>query len=72
MILSMYVVYDHPHDFPDDYVVRRWDTSQRGFWPTGEHWTAKSLKEARAKLPGNLHRIPHQVGEDTKIVETWL
>lgn len=66
--LEMFVIYDHPRDFPGHFVVRRWV----GGKPTPDFAIADTLEAARAEVPPSLYRLPHQPGEDTVIVETWL
>jgi len=65
---SLYVIYDHPRDFPDHWVVRVW----HGEIPRGDGVLFDSLEEARASLPPgatNLHREP---GDDSAIAECWV
>jgi hypothetical protein len=66
--LEMFVVYDHPRDYPGHFVVRRWT----GGKPTSDFAIADSLEKARAVVPTGLYRLPHQPGEDDVIVETWI
>lgn len=72
-ILSTWTIYDSPTDYPDQFVVRRWDVPEGGGGPVpGEAVAVSSLEEARASIPDgrfNLHRAP---GDDPTIVETWL
>lgn len=70
--LSMYVICDHPSDYPEYFTVRR-------LWMEGGKIThaqhcdlAKTLEEARAFLPPggvNIGREPH---DDPVIVESWV
>jgi hypothetical protein len=66
--LDLFVVYDHPRDFPEKFVVRRW----QGIVPTAEFALADSLEEARAKVPGDCVRIDRNPADDPAILETWL
>jgi len=66
--LEMFVIYNHPKDFPGHFVVRRW----AGGKPTSDFAIADSLEAARIEVPAGLYRLPHQPGEDDVIVETWL
>lgn len=71
MIVISYTVYDHPTDYPDKFVIRRFDNEE----PTQSVWLADTLQEARLIIefvaPG-LVRFPRQPADDRKIVETWL
>lgn len=70
--LSMWTVYDHPTDFPDSFVARRFEI--RGdVCPTNEFFLAKTLPEVReAMRKRGLFCLPRDGGDDPKIVETWL
>ena len=66
--LEMFVIYEHPRDYPADFVVRRW----LGGKATADFVLAASLEAARTEVPAGMYRLPHQPGEDDVIVETWL
>ena len=66
--LEMFVVYDHPRDYPGHFVVRRWI----GGKPTQDFAIADSLEAARAWVPEGMYRLPHQPGKDDVITETWI
>lgn len=67
----MWVVYDHPIDFPDWWVARRFD----GPVPTDEVITAPSAPVLRSMLREawpDLVRFSRSEGDDPKIAEVWL
>ena len=66
--LELFVIYDHPKDYPGHFVVRRW----LGVKPTQDFAIADTLESARAEVPDGLLRLPHQPGEDATIAETWI
>ncbi len=66
--LEMFVIYDHPEDFPGHFVVRRWLLDK----PTGDFALALTLEEARAEVPPGLCRLLRAPGDDRVIVETWV
>jgi hypothetical protein len=72
-IMSMWIVYDHPTDFPTEFVARRHEIVRGGSRPTDEAMASHSLDSLREALVGRgltcLSRSPH---DDPKIVETWL
>lgn len=71
--LSMWTVYDHPSDFPNDYVARRWLVHTLGPEPTGDVLRSSSLQTLRVALGmRGLHVIPRSAEDDPIVVETWL
>ena len=67
--LRMWVVYDHPTDYPGSYVARMWLTEK----PTGSIVIAPTLEDLRwLLLSMGLTPIQRDPGDDPKIVETWL
>ena len=70
--LYMWVIYDHPADHPDSYVVRRWRVSSNGPIPDQECRLATSLPEARRYIPNHLAMLERSDGDDPSIVETWV
>jgi hypothetical protein len=73
--MSLFTIYDHPKDFPDHFVVRRFTVDKRGAIATGDRWNCENIDAARAVirdlLPGAIcfARSPE---DDAVIVETWL
>ena len=68
-----WTIYDHPKDYPDNFVVRRWKLGDKDKpIPEQECSLASSLEEARKFIPDGLVRIPPLFGEDPVIVETWI
>lgn len=70
--LIMWTVYDHPADFPDEFVARAWRITAGKAEPTNISFTAPSLEEVRALLPPGLALLGRSESDDPKIVETWL
>jgi len=69
----MYVVYDHPRDFPDDFVVTRWAIRHNGETCIDAARTAPTLEAARAPLRRmGLARMPRDHDDDPCIVEVSL
>jgi hypothetical protein len=71
--LSMWTIYDHPKDFPNTFVARRFETSAAGSRPTADIMISPTLDDLRDQLSARgltaIHRSPE---DDPKIVETWL
>jgi len=65
----IWVVYDHPKDYPDHYIARRWD---------GIIGTDDILKDAKLEviqqeleLKGLVKLMPNE-GDDPRILECWI
>jgi hypothetical protein len=72
--LAIWTVYDHPRDYPDKIVARRWDVDYDGAKPTSSIIVGPDLQTLRDILEFEMHltclaRLPE---DDPKIVETWL
>ena len=78
-VFSVYVIYDHPRDHPEWWVVRPWDViggdsapriAKNGLPVAG---LFRELEAARAYCEQfGLTCLPPQPGDDPVIVETWL
>jgi hypothetical protein len=68
-MLLLYVIHDHPSDFPDWYVITKWDLSVR----LGVFGFCRTLEEARVHLSRKgLVNIGREPDDDPKIVEVWV
>lgn len=67
--LSIWTIYDHPTDYPEHFVARRFD----GETATADTVLAADLEELRTRFEGQglvcLARFPQ---DDSVIVETWM
>jgi len=74
MTLAMWTVYDHPTDYPDKYVARRFDVARDGARPTESIIIMDNLDRLRDMLAFEMHLtcLPRSPHDDPKIVETWL
>lgn len=68
--LFTWVIYDHPADYPEHYVVRPWVTDG-GAIASFAARTFDTLEEARAVLPDGLTLSPLPE-PDPAILEVWL
>jgi hypothetical protein len=70
--LPLWVVYDHPSDYPRDYVARQHIIGVAGQRPTDRIMTGTldSIRVALANL--GLIRLTRSDADDPVIVETWL
>jgi hypothetical protein len=68
---DMLVIYEHPIDAPDHYVVRRWIIQDGKMTPDhGSHFN--TLGDARAFIPPGRVKIPRSPNDDRAIVESWI
>lgn len=66
---SLWTVYDHPRDYPNQFVARRFDVDQ----PTSDVFVADDLETLREILAAEgLTRLARDPDDDAKIVEVWL
>ena len=70
--LAMWTVYDHPTDYPDEFVARKFVVGCGTIDATPELLTADTLNELRAKLPIGFICTRRMPDDDPKIVEVWL
>jgi len=70
--MVQYAIYENPSDFPGQFVVRKWIISAGEAVPTNEHWTAKTLEEARGHVPPWLACLTRSPEDDPVIVEVWI
>jgi hypothetical protein len=70
--LTGWTVYDHPRDYPHDFVARRWVAVGAHVQPTSDMFTAPTLDQVRTLLPPGLVCFPRFENDDPKIVEVWL
>ena len=69
MTQSTWTIYDHPRDFPHNYVARRFE----GDKPTGDVMVGTDLSLMRRALElKGLVPLPRFQEDDAKIVEVWL
>jgi hypothetical protein len=71
-MLPLWVVYDHPSDYPDDYVARQFVIGIEGDKPT-DRMMIGALDSIRAALCNlGLGCIQRSEEDDPVIVECWL
>jgi hypothetical protein len=66
--MEIYVIYDHPSDYPNDFVCVLWRDKER----VNVAGTAKTLEGARKFVPNGFMYFPPYRKDDPKIVETWI
>ena len=71
--LNIWTIYDHPKDYPEHFVVRRWTVRGRGYENEAhECRLADSLEEARKLVPPDSACVNRFPEDDPVIVESWL
>jgi len=72
--MIVWVVYDHPRDFPDLYIVRRQTAQQDGTIANDvKAFGFQELERARAWLElQGLTRLERHPDDDPVILETWI
>jgi hypothetical protein len=72
-MLPMWVVYDHPADYPEHYVARQHIVGISGREVTGRVMVSLALDSIRAALSNlGLVCVTRSDEDDPVIVETWL
>lgn len=69
--LEVWAVYDHPRDYPEEFVARLW----HGQEPSNHVILARTLDELRVKIQQahpSAVRIPRFAEDDPTIIEAWL
>lgn len=70
--MQIYVVYRYPADYPNKFVVRRWELVQGRKIATSFVQTADSLEEIRKCVPPKMSAVSRSYSDDPAIVECWL
>lgn len=68
----MWIVYDHPADYPEGFLARRWLAGAMAAEPTQTAVVGATLEAVRAQLPIGLIRLARDPEDDPVIVETWM
>ena len=71
--LSLWTVYDHPKDYPDDFVARQHVSADGESHPTQNAFRTRRLETMRMILQAaGLVPLTRDPADDKKIIETWL
>jgi len=70
--LPMWVVYDHPLDFPNAYLARLWLTLPKAE-ATSQYMACADLEPLRDQLASmGFVKLDRHDSDDAKIIETWV
>jgi hypothetical protein len=69
VVPAIYTIYNHPYDYPDEFVCRVWHgmTPERNLFARG-----KTLEEVRKQIPAGAVNIGRMTRDDSKIAECWI
>lgn len=72
--LAIWTVYDHPKDYPDKFVARRFDVSPGKVEASGSIIIMDKLKDLRDMLEFEMHLscIARHPEDEPQIVEAWI
>lgn len=72
--LDLIVIYDHPIDYPKNYVARifKLDKQQQCMRPSNEFYLSDNLEELRDMIPFGKVRLERDFKDDPVIVESWF
>lgn len=72
--LAMWTVYDHPADYPDKFVARRFEVDRTGPRVTDSIIIADDIETIRDVLQFEMHlvKLMRSPEDDPVIMETWL
>jgi hypothetical protein len=71
--VTFWVIYDHPRDFREGFVLRAQFAMRTGDAQVSpEAWYADDPDKLRAIIPPGLTRLMRCAGDDPVIMETWL
>jgi hypothetical protein len=72
MTLPIWTIYDHPSDYPDYFVARKWLAGKEGERATSELLFDADLDTLRRRLPIGLYCMPRNEKDDPVIIECWV
>ena len=71
--MTVWVIYDHPADYPDVFIARQFLIVGGDVIPTENTISHRDVDEIRQKLLNHgLGLVPRFTHDDPKIVETWM
>jgi hypothetical protein len=72
-MLTIYVIYRNPSDYPGKWVLRAQDAGAgRTVTPHQDCFVCDTLEQARECVPPGLVHMPRHPDDDPVIYETWI
>ena len=65
---SIWVIYEGPQQFPDQYVARRMHLCR----PTTDVIVGDTINDVRNQLPAGLYRMPRCERDEPQVRESWI
>lgn len=73
MVSVMWTIYDHPRDYPEGYIARRWDVEASRVLATDIVLRSDSLELLREQMEDmELFCIPRSESDEPQVLETWI
>ena len=71
--LSIWTIYDHPTDYPQEFIARRHEITATGSVPTNDILVSRTLDGLRAEMEmRGMYPLTREPDDDPCIVESWL
>ena len=70
--MFQYVIYCNPKDYPNKFVVRKWEIFPGKVEAGGVICETNSIEEARESLPVGVVEMPVFEDDDAVIAEVWM
>lgn len=70
--MNIYVIYKKPKDYPDKFVLRRWEIGDGTVEPKEVVALANTLEEAMKAMPPGMTATGRYASDDPVIVGVWL
>jgi hypothetical protein len=70
--LEIWTVFDHPDDYPGEFVARKWLVFGGAYYPTHDVFTGPTLQSVRDQIPPGLWCSPRAPEDEPAIVESWF
>lgn len=71
LTFTCWIIYRHPRDYPDHYVVRAWSLPHAVPEP-GPLQVANTLDQARELIPPGQVRLDRDPADDPVVAEVWI
>jgi hypothetical protein len=71
-MLAIYTIYWNPADYPDKFVVRRFDVDGNTATPLHLATIHDTIDDARASISPGLFNLRRAFGDEPQIVESWI
>jgi hypothetical protein len=70
--IVQYVIYDHPSDYPQHFVLRCWYITDSGPRPDSNVILGRSVEDLQELIPPDYTRLNRFEDDDPAILEVWI